>query len=48
MAEILERSPLTRSEAGDIFVEGSRALLEVLVDAYNTGASPEALSLDYP
>ena len=48
MALLQETIPLTQTEAGDIFLEGSRIPLEVLVDAYNDGASPEELQQSYP
>lgn len=48
MTTLLERIPLTQTEAGDVFLEGSRIPLETLVDAFNAGHTPEDFVGDYP
>ncbi len=48
MSVLLERIPLVPTEAGDIFLEGSRIPLETPVDAFNAGHTPEDFVADHP
>lgn len=48
MAVWVEAIPLTQTETGDIFLEGSRIPLETLVLAFNSGDTPEDFVSDYP
>ena len=47
-AEMVETIPLAKDAAGVYRVGGSRVTLDLVVRAFNRGATPEEIAQDYP
>jgi uncharacterized protein (DUF433 family) len=48
MAEVVDTIPLSRDASGVYRVGGSRVTLDLVIRAFNRGATPEEIAQDFP